>query len=431
MSLKILTTADIHIGRTSSGGEQIGDNSTTRNTWFRLIDYTLSNNVDVLAIAGDVVEHANRYFEAASALETGLSKLDKAGISVVLVSGNHDYDVLPALMSRNKFDKVHLLGQRGEWEFKSLEIGGQRIQFTGWSFPNMYIHNDPLLDFPDSKIDHNSISIGLIHGDYEKKESTYAPLQLNTMTGRGVNVWVMGHIHKPETFKTREPIIYYPGSPQALNAKEKGEHGAIVLTISEQGTIERESVSFSSIRYEDLHIDISDCTEQDEIQAKVIDECDSYIKSKIERSEYLELLSFDVILTGTHENISVLEEWIRKWDIHELNRTVRELQVSVRKVTHQCSVKVENLETLSKEPTPAGLLAKAILDLEAGESSEFLEILKKEGWSSIKALNSYNTYLPLRDSEKIEQLDRGDMDGLLIQECHRLLSELMQTKVEG
>jgi len=65
--------------------------------------------------------------------------LDEEGISVFLVSGNHDYDVLPALMDKNQFKHVHLLGRSGDWEFKSVEIAGQNIQFTGWSYPNMHI----------------------------------------------------------------------------------------------------------------------------------------------------------------------------------------------------------------------------------------------------------------------------------------------------
>lgn len=431
MALTILTTADIHIGKTSSGAEQIGEKKSTRNTWFSLIDYAISNDINAVAIAGDIVEHSNRYFEAASALEAGLTKLDKAGISVFLVSGNHDYDVLPALMERHKFENVHFLGQGGKWEFKTVEIAGKRIQFTGWSFPNMYIKKDPLLDFPESEIDQNVISIGLIHGDYENKESSYAPLHLNTMTGKGVNVWLMGHIHKPDTFRESDPTIYYPGSPQALSAKEKGEHGAVLLTVSEQAIIEKEFIAFSSVRYEEIQIDISEYNVQDEIRAKIFEACEAFVEDEIEQNEYLGLLSFDVILTGTHIDISQLDEWIENWDIPEFNRNIAGLHVSVRKVDHQCRAKVGDLESLSKEPTPAGILAKTILDIEAGKSSPFLEEIKKEGWTSIKMLNSYNTYLPIRDSDMIEQFAQDDLGQLVIKECHRLLSELMQTKAEG
>jgi len=136
------------------------------------------------------------------------------------------------------------------------------------------------LDFSISEIDHNAISIGLIHGDYGNKESSYAPLELSSMAGKGVDVWVMGHIHKPEQFNA-EPLIYYPGSPQALSAKEKGEHEVVVLTVSEQGTIQNEVVALSPVRYEEIQIHISECNEQDEIQAKIIDSCEAFTEKKI------------------------------------------------------------------------------------------------------------------------------------------------------
>jgi len=427
MSIKILTTADLHIGRTSSGGETLGDSASTRAAWARMVDYATNNKIDVVAIAGDVVEHANRYFEAASALEAGLTQLDEAGIFVFIVSGNHDYDVLPKLMARNTFDKVHLLGQGGKWEFKSVEISAQKIQFAGWSFPSMHVKNDPLLDFPASEVDPDALCIGLIHGDYNMKESTYAPLQLSTLSDNNVDAWVMGHIHKSDVFKERDPLIFYPGSPQALSAKEKGEHGAVLISVNGQGLIEREVVPLSSIRYEDVVIDISDCS-QDEIQAKVIDECDANVETNVDRYDHLELVSLDIILTGTHGNLAELDDWIRNWSFKDADRELAGLRVSVRKVVHQCRVKVENLEELSNEPSPAGLLARTILELENGETSPFAESLKKEAWSAIGNLNAHTTYLPLRGSEKAEQLEKGDVNDLVLQECQRLLSELMQTK---
>ena len=75
--------------------------------------------------------------------------------------------------------------------------------------------------------------------------------------------------------------FWYPGSPQALSAKEKGEHGAVVLTVSEQGTIQKDVVALSPIRYEEIQIHLSECNEQDGIQAKIIDSCEAFTEKKI------------------------------------------------------------------------------------------------------------------------------------------------------
>jgi DNA repair protein SbcD/Mre11 len=425
MSIRILATADLHIGRTSSNS---GEKGATRDTWKRLVDYTIAENVDVLVIAGDIVEHANRYFEAASALESGLTQLDSAGVSVMIVAGNHDYDVLPSILKDHDFKNVKLLGENGEWKLEKLAVNGLELQFAGWSFPNMHVRNDPLVDFPDDSVDPNAICIGLIHGDYGNKESIYAPIQYSTMTGKGVDVWVMGHIHKPETFNQNTPLIYYPGSPQALSPKEKGKHGAVLMTIGGKGDIVTEVIPFSSIRYDELKIDITECESEDEIRAKIIEFSDVYINDQIEVNDFLELLNLDVNLIGGHSNIKELESSINGWDINELQRNVDGLRVTLRKVSHNCRAKIGDLKNLSNEPSPAGLLAQAILELEEGNSSDFIEAMKKESKASIKNLNAHSTYLPIRDSDNAEPIDESEIDVLLLQECNRLLSELIQTK---
>ena len=430
MAVKILTSADIHIGRASSSSTD-GKNLTTRGAWRRMVDWAIREHVDAVVLAGDIVDQANKYFEAVSALEDGLTKLDEAGIIVVMVSGNHDFDVLPSILKNHSFKNVYLLGENGSWDFETIELNGVSIQFTGWSFPSLHYKSDPLINFPKEKVDGNAVTVGLIHGDFTDAESSYAPLKINSMSGKGVNVWVMGHIHKPEQFNSTNPLIYYPGSPQALSAKEKGEHGATLLTIENDKRINTRHIPLSTIRYEEIEIDITGCTEEDEIKAKLIGESDSYLKKEITRHEYLEHLSFDILLTGSQKDLPKLERWMESWDINEFLRNKEGLQISIRKVRHQCTASVTNLESLKDEPSPAGLLAQAIIDLEAGENSTFIDSLRKEALSSMRSLNSHSTYLPLRDTEKIEQIDEDDINQLLLQECNRLLSQLIQTKAEG
>jgi DNA repair protein SbcD/Mre11 len=433
MSVRILTTADLHIGRVSSNSELIDDRGTTRETWHRLVDWAIENEVDAVAVAGDIVEHDNRYFEAVSALESGLSKLDEAEIKVFVVAGNHDYDVIPSILRDHRFEHVHLLGEGGSWEFKTVNLNGSDIQFTGWSFPGMHHRTDPLQDFPSGEVDSSAATIGLIHGDYNAGESQYAPLQFSSLTEHGVNAWVMGHIHKPGVFNTSDPLIYYPGSPHALSPKEKETHGPVLLTVQDNRITGHEQITFSPVRYEELQIDISDIVSQDEIRAEIIHSCETFAESLVEGVEHLKLLSIDVMLTGQFENVPELENWLDNWDIQEFQSRKSGYLTVIRKVAHMCRVKVGNLEALSREPSPAGLLAQAIIDLEGGKTSEFIESLCNRAADSISGLNVSGPYLALRDSEEMNQIDpNGDeVNELILKECHRLLSELIVLKEGG
>ncbi len=433
MSVRILTTADLHIGRISSNSEWIDERGATRETWHWLVDWVIENEVDVVALAGDIVEHDNRYFEAVSALESGLSKLDEAGINVFVVAGNHDYDVIPSILRDHGFDHVHLLGEGGSWDFKTVSLNGSDIQFTGWSFPGMHYHKDPLQNFPPGEVDRNIATIGLIHGDYNAGESQYAPLQFSRLTEHGVNAWVMGHIHKPGIFNDSNPLIYYPGSPHALSPKEKETHGPVLLTVQENRITGNEQIIFSPVRYEELQIDISDKVSREEIRTEIIHSCEAFAETLVEGVEHLKLLSIDVMLTGQFENVPELENWLENWDIQEFQSRKSGYLTVIRKVFHMCRVKVGNLEALSREPSPAGLLAQAILDLEDGKSSEFIESLRHQAADSISGLNVSGPYLVLRDSEEINQIDPNgnEVNELILKECHRLLSELIVLKEEG
>src|SRR5690554_4196479 len=120
MALKVLVTGDIHIGKKSSSVKQDTDESATKSTWTKIVEYVIKNNIDVLALTGDVVDQDNRFFEAIGPLQTGFERLKKAKIDVFMVSGNHDFDVLSQLVDANKYENTHLLGRGGNWEMKTF-----------------------------------------------------------------------------------------------------------------------------------------------------------------------------------------------------------------------------------------------------------------------------------------------------------------------
>ncbi|HYW95118.1 MAG TPA: metallophosphoesterase, partial [Bacteroidales bacterium] len=101
MAMKILATSDLHLGKRSSEVPLTEKESSTRYTWEQIVDGCLNQAVDVVLLAGDIVDRDNRFFEAVGPLQAGLEKLDRAGITVIITAGNHDYDVLPAITGNN------------------------------------------------------------------------------------------------------------------------------------------------------------------------------------------------------------------------------------------------------------------------------------------------------------------------------------------
>src|ERR1700761_9763949 len=138
---RVLCSADLHVGR---GPSRIGAldpaSASCAAMVGHLVRMAIDLRVDAVALAGDLVDRANHYFEAFGPLLEGLKKLSQAEIDVVCVGGNHDFDVLPRLAADLKSDRLHFLGAGGKWETATLRRptaqnpnGEPYLNLVGWS----------------------------------------------------------------------------------------------------------------------------------------------------------------------------------------------------------------------------------------------------------------------------------------------------------
>ncbi|HSH52965.1 MAG TPA: DNA repair exonuclease [Bacteroidales bacterium] len=425
MALTILATGDIHIGKKSSGIRHTADESASKYTWNKIVDYVIKNKVDVLALTGDIVDQDNRYFEAIGPLQAGFEKLKQSDISVYMIAGNHDFDVLPQLINPDRYDNVHFLGANGTWEVDTFYKNGEQIQFVGWSFPKRYVSEDPLLKFNLPDIDTNITTIGLVHGDVNIPDSKYAPLDFSNFLNTPVHIWILGHIHKPQILRNSPPVVYYPGSPHALSAKEQGVHGPILLTINSKTDIPIEQIPLSPIRYETLSIDITDKNDETEVRNAVTSKLVDDAESKIDELENVSFLVYDIILEGHHSKIRELETWVNRISDYEQEINTTETRILVRKIVFDIQPKVDNMKELAKESSPAGILAKSIIALQNGESTKFTDHLLEE-WKSVhNSITQAGTYHPLRTTERFKLEQHQDAKQYILNECKRILTELI------
>src|SRR6056297_709375 len=207
MPIKILATADLHLGRKSSALPPEAEPHSTRHSWKRLVDWAIRHQVDVLLLAGDIVDEDNRYFEATGPLQSGFSRLEQEGVEVFMIAGNHDFDVLEQIIRHHSYKHVHLMGANGRWEKITHTIQEEKIQFAGWSFTHKHEREDPLAGFDQLNLDPGQITIGLLHGDLYTPDSLYAPVTSAQLESKPVDAWIMGHIHKSIDIKQEHPYI--------------------------------------------------------------------------------------------------------------------------------------------------------------------------------------------------------------------------------
>jgi len=243
---KILVCADLHLGRSSAwidGPDEV-DRSAV-GAWRRIVDHAIAGQATAVAIAGDVFDGKEAYYETRLAFRDGLTRLSAAGIPVVAVAGNHDWDSLPAFV-RQYPDSLTLLGAGGRWD--SHSVGG--VTFLGWSFPTPTYATRAFETFRRPVC--SEPVVGVLHGDLAPG-SAYHPITTLDVAS-GADAWVLGHIHR---FGRIGSLAIYPGSPQALDfgPGELGLHGFAWLTFEAGRPTFSEVVPISTVAFHDWQPD--------------------------------------------------------------------------------------------------------------------------------------------------------------------------------
>jgi exonuclease SbcD len=424
--VKIFVTADLHLGKRTCGIGAFGDECATKQTWKRMVDYVIQNAIDVVVLPGDVIDQDNRYYEASGALQEGFARLKDQGIPVIAVSGNHDYDVLPQVLRNHPFDNVHLLGEHGRWDTFRFEKNMEAIQFVGWSFPARYVTFNPLRELSLLRTDPNILSIGVLHADVDNLASSYGPVPLIDLQNAAVDLWMLGHVHKPIKFIGNK-IIRYPGSPQALSAKEDGAHGGLVLEVNGR-EVRVDEIVFSNCRFELLVVEVSGVCNSEELRGLAENELTKAANRLLRELEGVRHLVYDLHLTGSSRRGQEIIGWAQPMTSGFERDLATGTKVNVRTVSGVIRPAVEDLEALARELTPAGLLAQSILALRNGDSTPFLDDMEGQWNMEFTNFNNSATYQPLQE-QWLRSANNRSARGFIEAECNRLLGELLAANI--
>lgn len=218
---RFLCTADLHIGRYSSvGTDTSGDDYSALATWERIAEMAIAEQADAVLVAGDFYDSASAQYESRKRVKGSLEKLRARGIVTLAVAGNHDHHALLDFASLHR-DLIYVFPP-GQWD--EYRVKGVRI--LGRSFPKEYHRDSMLCDFHSA--DAAMPTVGLVHADVQG-QGDYGPTPLADFANSGVSAWVVGHVHAPQRYLDGQ--VVYPGSPQALDWGETGDHGVCWLEI--------------------------------------------------------------------------------------------------------------------------------------------------------------------------------------------------------
>jgi len=236
--MKILHTADWHIGRTLTGNDLHGEQ---RIVLAQIVEMANEKNPDVIVIAGDLFDLPSPSADSQKLCNKYIIVLGKIA-PVLIIPGNHD--------SRNRFKafenvfeatNVHITSQIDEVVERAFEFeeGGSKVRIYGipyiapnnvrgiQGFENIKPTHDGVVISVMEKVRedaeaHDARIIAIAHLFITKGERSESKAERSIEFGsvhdikasafEGADLVMLGHLHKCQTPHEQIPVTHYSGS---------------------------------------------------------------------------------------------------------------------------------------------------------------------------------------------------------------------------
>ena len=259
--MKFIHTADIHLDSPLSGLAAYKDapadllRTVTRDAFTRLVDAAIEEAVDFMVIAGDLYDGSWKDYNTGHFFCREMGRLNKAGIPVYLLFGNHDAD---SEMTKKLTlpPNVHQFETR---KANTFLVDGLKVALHGRSYKEAATVENLATSYPAPVA--GWLNIGVLHTALEgyAAHANYAPCSLAELTARGYDYWALGHVHEHAILQ-KDPWVVFPGNLQGRHIREAGARGAIMVTADESGIQSVERLLVDVLRWHVVEVDASEAS---------------------------------------------------------------------------------------------------------------------------------------------------------------------------
>ncbi|MCA9312170.1 MAG: DNA repair exonuclease [Phycisphaerales bacterium] len=374
---ELLCLGDLHLGRPCGRLPEPYRHLGPEVAWERCVDEAVRRRVQGVLLAGDVVDHRNRFRETLGPLDRGVSRLSEAGIPCFTVAGNHDAEVLPRLASA--VPGLRVLGHGDRWESMTIDGCGMRVRIVGWSDRGAGVGLDESLRrFDGGRREEEDAVLGLLHA-----EAPTPPAALSLI--EGVDAWLLGHIHKPtEGLTSSGRPIGFLGSVVGLDPTETGWRGAYVLRVEGRRRVGMERLPVSPVRWETVRVAVSaDATEGATVFTQAARALHARHEEISPELAGVQVVAVRVVLEGGVRQRAAIRDYARGGELLELASARDGVRWVVHDVVDETRPHVD-LRVLARGHDPVGLLARDLLAL-GDEASEVRRDLMSEARRVLEA----------------------------------------------
>lgn len=264
--MRILLFADLHLDAPFAWAPPAAAalrRQNRRTTLTRILDLAAAERVDAILCGGDLFEHERVGPDTIEFLRRSFGAID---LPVYLAPGNHDWLSADSPYALTDWTpNVHLFTE-DRLTPVTLADG-----LTLWGAAHRAPANTDGF-FATFRPDRAGLHLALAHASERGFLSQqgggklpHAPFDAAELGAAGVTHAFLGHYHVP-----RDAERYtYPGNPDPLEFGEAGERGAVLATVREDGTIERERRVVATSAVRDLVVAVDGAAHADDVRERV------------------------------------------------------------------------------------------------------------------------------------------------------------------
>jgi exonuclease SbcD len=271
--IKILHTADIHLGAKFSG---LGNNGTSqreqlRTTFRKIITTAINEGVNVVLIAGDLFDTNQQAQRNIDLIIEQFNLLGSNNIPVCLIPGTHD-----SLDSSSIYRKVDFEGKCSNLQiFTDENISCKEypsLDLTVYGKPNLTnrSYTSPLKGLKRSTS--SKFHVAMAHGSFyipEKIAEDDHIFKPEEIKASGMDYLALGHWHRVYNCSEKPPA-WYPGPPEWI--PDQRERGAVLLvSLSDSGEVKVEPKKLGLRAYDEIEIDMNEIQDAEMLKAKISD----------------------------------------------------------------------------------------------------------------------------------------------------------------
>ncbi len=376
--IKFIHTSDLHLDTPfrslSSFNKELAGRlkDATVKSFEKIVDLAITEQVDFLLVSGDIFDGESSSLAAQLKFIKGLQGLSDKGINTYFICGNHD--PLDSWMEQLALpEKVFRFGSSKVENVVFSKNGQPLAGIYGISYRTSRENRDMAGKYK-IKAPPLPFSIALLHGTVGNPgpHANYAPFRLEDIADKGFDYWALGHIHKRQIIRKKDPAVVYPGNPQGRDFGETGNRGCFLVEIAENSKPAIQFKSTQQIRFEQVEVDLSG-TETINVLAGLLEKAKTNIPDYDENASYI--LRF--VLKGRTSLHNILNN---PGEMEALRDDLNEGQLNEEYFTWIDNISVETQPDIDVDKILKGndFPAEVLKLLEQNQTEEFFREIEKE-----------------------------------------------------